>query len=143
MKKHSSDWQEWAGDYDKRMYDVLLPDGTIIEQCWPNAGEFHAPTDEKYNVEGMSIRVSEKQFDQDIPYCPICGGCGYIGCDGVESFLDDHVKGQTSCTNEGMFISDIKEYIQIANSQETSVNFCLEVLNKILKNGSGGGSGED
>lgn len=143
MKKHSNEWQEWTGQYDKRMYDVMLPDGTIIEQCWPNAGEFHA-TDgidgKKYNVEGMSIRVSKKQFDKDIPYCPICGGCGYIGCDGVESFLNDHVKGQTTCTNEEMFISEIKDYINIATTSDSQVNYCLEVLNKILKNGSGGGN---
>lgn len=25
-------------DYAKKFYDVQLPDGTVIEQCWPNAG---------------------------------------------------------------------------------------------------------
>lgn len=28
----------WYGLYDKTMYDIKLLDGTIIDNCWPNAG---------------------------------------------------------------------------------------------------------
>lgn len=37
------DWAEWRQftedfDYEKKFYDVLLPTGEIVEQCWPNSG---------------------------------------------------------------------------------------------------------
>ena len=49
--------------------------------------------------------------DDESPYCKVCGGCGYIGCDGIEDFLEKHVKGKTNCSNEAQFISEIKNYI--------------------------------
>lgn len=45
-------------------------------------------------------------------YCPECGGCGYIGCDGIKSFLETHVKGKTNCLNEAIFIDEIIEYFE-------------------------------
>lgn len=33
-----NEWQPFEGDYDKQHYDALLPDGTIVPYCWPNAG---------------------------------------------------------------------------------------------------------
>jgi hypothetical protein len=53
------EWRIWNGNnYIKTHYDVLLPDGTIIEHCWANAGKlrkgFHV-FDEHSNVK---IRVS-------------------------------------------------------------------------------------
>lgn len=41
------DWAEWRMftvdfDYEKKFYDVLLPDGKIVEQCWPNSGLMNA-----------------------------------------------------------------------------------------------------
>lgn len=33
------EWRPWTGNnYIKSHYDILLPDGTIIEHQWPNAG---------------------------------------------------------------------------------------------------------
>lgn len=33
-------WEEFTPDYDyyKMFYDVMLPDGTVVVHCWPNAG---------------------------------------------------------------------------------------------------------
>ena len=45
-------------------------------------------------------------------YCKDCGGCGYIGCDGIREFLNKHVKGKTTCLNEQTFIDEIINYIE-------------------------------
>ena len=42
-------------------------------------------------------------------YCPICNGCGEIYCDGVDTFLEKHVRGITTCTEEDSFIDQIEE----------------------------------
>lgn len=31
-------WIKFDGRYEKLFYDVLTPDGQIIERCWPNGG---------------------------------------------------------------------------------------------------------
>lgn len=36
-----SEWQPFTGNYEKQWYDVLLPDGEVVECCWPNAGHLH------------------------------------------------------------------------------------------------------
>lgn len=36
---YSDEWQPYIG-YDKFEYDIKLIDGTILENCYPNAGEF-------------------------------------------------------------------------------------------------------
>lgn len=38
--EYSDNWQPYIGDYDKFEYDVKLANGTIIENCYPNAGKF-------------------------------------------------------------------------------------------------------
>lgn len=37
-------WQPFTEDFDyeKKFYDVQLPDGTVIEQCYPNSGVLNA-----------------------------------------------------------------------------------------------------
>ena len=45
-------------------------------------------------------------------YCEKCHGCGYIGCDGVESFLKNHVAGNTDCKHEEQFIDEIIEHFE-------------------------------
>ena len=45
-------------------------------------------------------------------YCKTCGGCGYIGCDGIRSFLEKHVKGKTNCSEESSFIAEIIEFVE-------------------------------
>lgn len=32
------EWQDYDGDYQKSLQDVILKDGTIVENVWPNAG---------------------------------------------------------------------------------------------------------
>lgn len=53
-------------------------------------------------------------------YCDRCGGCGYIGCDGILGFLNKHVKGNTDCINEDIFIDEIIGYIEIGNEKDTN-----------------------
>jgi len=62
----------------------------------------------------MDIRKKKtiKKEDIDNPYCDTCGGCGYIGCDGIRAFLMKHVKGKTNCKNEESFIQEIIDYIE-------------------------------
>ena len=36
------EWRPWTGNnYIKSWYDVMLPDGTVIEHFWPNAGNLN------------------------------------------------------------------------------------------------------
>ena len=55
--------------------------------------------------------MSKQVKDEDIesPYCEHCGGCGFIGCDGIQDFLKEHVLGKTNCLNELEFIHEIIE----------------------------------
>lgn len=59
-------FQPWGGEHDKVLYDVLLPDGEIV-QCWPNEGRLHYQGDDdrfrgKYwtAADGVKIRVSRE-----------------------------------------------------------------------------------
>ena len=45
-------------------------------------------------------------------YCSHCGGCGFIGCDGVKDFLEKHVRDNTDCKQEGLFIDQIIELFE-------------------------------
>ena len=54
----------------------------------------------------------KKQIKDDSGYCSVCGGCGYVDCDGVEEFLNKHVKGKTNCLNESGFISDLIQHFE-------------------------------
>lgn len=35
-----SKWIKYSGNYEKQEYDVKLVDGSVIKNCWPNAGMF-------------------------------------------------------------------------------------------------------
>ena len=50
--------------------------------------------------------------EEESYYCEKCHGCGYIGCDGVESFLKNHVSGKTDCKHEEQFIDEIIEHFE-------------------------------
>ena len=48
-------------DYWKTFYDVLLPSGEVVINCWPNAG-FYCATDgsgRKWGCEDVLVRPSE------------------------------------------------------------------------------------
>ena len=47
-------WQIFDGEYEKEWYDIKLKTGEIIHQCWPNAGNFHAPIGKQYK--GRTVR---------------------------------------------------------------------------------------
>ena len=47
--------------------------------------------------------------DQGSVYCDVCRGCGEVGCDGIDSFLNEHVKGKTDCAYEESYLLDIAE----------------------------------
>jgi hypothetical protein len=63
--KYSDEWQPYLGDYDKFEYDIVLKDGTLVENCYPNAGKFNSISDE-HNQQSFDgslvsmIRFSEK-----------------------------------------------------------------------------------
>ena len=59
---YSDEWQPYQGDYDKFEYDVKLKDGTVVENCYPNAGKFNSISDE-HNAEDFGEElVSEIRF---------------------------------------------------------------------------------
>lgn len=53
-------FRRWNGRYQKEFYDVLLPSGEIVKNCWPNAGKLNELTGKrrqwKYKKTG-SLRV--------------------------------------------------------------------------------------
>lgn len=50
----------WDGQYDKTWYDVLLPDGSVVERCWPNAGKMVATdgSGREWEPGPIAVRVS-------------------------------------------------------------------------------------
>jgi len=63
------------------------------------------------NVTPQNTEVEEIQSSIcDEIYCKTCGGCGEVGCDGIESFLNKHIKGKTDCLYEESYITDIIEF---------------------------------
>lgn len=60
----------------------------------------------------MVIIMNKEEIEEyESPYCEVCGTCGYIGCCGVDNFLEKHVKGKTNCKNESLMIEEISEYV--------------------------------
>lgn len=41
MSRTEPTWHLFTDDYQKQFYSVKLSDGTIIKNCWPNAGKMH------------------------------------------------------------------------------------------------------
>lgn len=60
-------------------------------------------------IEGKKHEFNDTKGEEDI-YCKVCGGCGEVGCDGIKSFLEKHVRGKTDCLYEDSFINDIEEF---------------------------------
>ena len=62
---YSDYWEIYQGEYWKREYDIQLKDGTVVENCYPNGGEFNSISDlhdqQSFN-EGniLKIRFSHK-----------------------------------------------------------------------------------
>jgi hypothetical protein len=63
-------FRPWTGLYQKIEYDVMLPDGTIVPNCWPNAGFMNAVdgTNRKWSVtSNIKIRRSALPEFNEIP----------------------------------------------------------------------------
>lgn len=60
---YSDNWQPYIGDYDKYEYDIKCHDGTIYENCYPNAGKFSPIDNQKLSI-GES-KVSEIRFSNN------------------------------------------------------------------------------
>jgi hypothetical protein len=65
---YSDEWQPYIGDYDKYEYDIKLKDGTIVENCYPNAGAFHSISDNHNGQSFAKSLVSEIRFSQKQRY---------------------------------------------------------------------------
>lgn len=52
---YSDEWEPYQGEYWKREYDIKLKDGTIVENCYPNAGKFNS----------ISEQHDQQQFEED------------------------------------------------------------------------------
>lgn len=74
------------------------------------------------NIESIETPKDKEHSVDDAMYCTKCGGCGYIGCDGIAEFLTRHVKNNTDCLNEDTFIHEIIGYIEgDDNEKDTNV----------------------
>lgn len=59
---YSDDWQPYTGDYDKFEYDIKLIDGTVVENCYPNAGEFNSISDKHNNQSFKEELITNIRF---------------------------------------------------------------------------------
>lgn len=62
---YSDNWQPYLGDYDKFEYDIILKDGTIVENCYPNGGMFNSMSDLHNNQYFDEKEVVEIRFSQN------------------------------------------------------------------------------
>lgn len=53
------DWITYAGEYLKQEYDIRLNDGTVIKNCWPNAGYFHELLGEHRLIAGGLVSMTK------------------------------------------------------------------------------------
>lgn len=59
-----TDWIPWTGEYEKIFYDVRTIDGSIYEECWPNAGRFHAKAGKIVHGKSVKeIKISDSKFN--------------------------------------------------------------------------------
>lgn len=57
--------------------------------------------------------IHELEEDIPSPYCEKCGHCGEIGCCGITTFLENHVRGKTDCMYEDEIIDEIEEWFDM------------------------------
>ena len=62
---YSHEWQPYINDYDKYEYDVRLNDGTIVENCYPNAGYFNSISDTHDGQKFSGKDVAEIRFSKN------------------------------------------------------------------------------
>lgn len=54
-------WKDFDGEYSKQFYDVMLPDGKMHFQQWPNAGGFMIDGVMYTENDNIRIRRSAKE----------------------------------------------------------------------------------
>lgn len=52
---YSDEWQPYKNDYDKFEYDIKLFDGEVIENCYPNGGNF-TPLETNDHYDGRDVK---------------------------------------------------------------------------------------
>lgn len=65
---YSDEWQNYIGDYDKFEYDIELKDGTIVENCYSNGGNFHSISEEHDGQSFNEDLVNKIRFSQKPKY---------------------------------------------------------------------------
>jgi hypothetical protein len=68
LSKWPRPWRKYTGSYQKIEYDVLLKNGKIIPNCWPNAGKLNATdgSGRRYG-QGIMFRRAENPKFAEIP----------------------------------------------------------------------------
>lgn len=61
---YSDDWQQYTGDYDKFEYDIILKDGTLVTNCFPNARKFLSFSEEHERQSFSEDLVDKIRFTQ-------------------------------------------------------------------------------
>ena len=128
---YSDDWQPYIGDYDKFEYDIKLSEGIIIENCYPNDGQFHSYHPEYDNQSFDENQVVEIRFSQN----PVIG-------------INDEVSNIVYKMSESMFnavnIPIINDYIDYLPQRKPLKGTLVEVRtepkigrNELCKCGSG------
>lgn len=59
---YSDEFQPYKMSYDKFEYDIKLKDGTIVENCYPNAGKFNSLSNEYDGKQFKENEVDEIRF---------------------------------------------------------------------------------
>lgn len=61
-------WLPYNGNYVKKVYDIKLKDGSVIEGCWPNAGSFMKLNSSKqYAGDKVEfVRASKKNYEEGL-----------------------------------------------------------------------------
>lgn len=65
------EWQPFTENFDylKEFYDVMLPDGTVLNHFWPNAGKMNAmhgaPQKQYTHLDNIKVRLSPDHPEDD------------------------------------------------------------------------------
>lgn len=58
-------WGPFTDDYEKQFYSVMLPDGLVLKNGWPNAGKMHVGG-QTFLADDESIRVRpQPDFEEE------------------------------------------------------------------------------
>ena len=71
-------------------------------------------------LKALNKARGEQNMEDDIPspYCEKCGHCGEIGCCGIKSFLEEHVRGKTDCRYEDEILEEIEVWFEMQKEEK-------------------------